>query len=60
MITAVALAGYAVLVGVAVPPRLARAQWPVRAPAVAVLVWQGLMATFVIATALAVYHLVLI
>ncbi|MFK0112128.1 M56 family metallopeptidase [Streptomyces sp. NPDC091217] len=59
MITAVALAGYAVLLGAAIPPRLARARWAHRAPAVAVLAWQGLMATFVVATALAVYHLVL-
>jgi len=59
MITAVGLAGYAVLVGAVVPPLLARARWTHRAPAVAVLAWQGLMATFVVATALAVYHLVL-
>ncbi|MFF4905826.1 M56 family metallopeptidase [Streptomyces sp. NPDC001260] len=58
MITAVGLAGYAVLVGAAVPPLLARARWAHRAPGVAVLAWQGLMATFVVATALAVYHLV--
>ena len=58
MITAVGLAGYAGLVGVAVPPLLARARWAHRAPGVAVLAWQGLMVTFVVATALAVYHLV--
>ncbi|MGW4206264.1 M56 family metallopeptidase, partial [Streptomyces sp. NPDC004726] len=59
MITAVALAGYAVLVGVAVPYVLARARWAHRAPTVAVLAWQGLTLTFVVATALAVYHVVL-
>ncbi|GHE10255.1 M56 family metallopeptidase [Streptomyces alanosinicus] len=57
MITAVGLAGYAVLVGVTVPPRLARARWAHRAPGLAVLAWQGLMATFVVAGALSVYHL---
>lgn len=59
MITAVALAGYAVLVGAAAPVFLSRARWPHRAPVLAVLAWQGLMATFVVATALSVYHLVL-
>ncbi|MFK4268659.1 M56 family metallopeptidase [Streptomyces milbemycinicus] len=59
MITAVALAGYAVLVSAAVPPLLSRARWPHRTPVTAVLAWQGLMATFVVATALAVYHLVM-
>ncbi|GAA3807405.1 M56 family metallopeptidase [Streptomyces phyllanthi] len=56
MITAVVLAGYAVLVGAAVPPLLSRASWTHRAPALAVLAWQGLMATFVVAGVLAVYH----
>jgi Zn-dependent protease with chaperone function len=60
MITAAVLAGYAVLVGAALPPLLAGASWAHRAPAVAVLVWQGLMVTFVVATVLAVYHLVLV
>ncbi|GGN27109.1 M56 family metallopeptidase [Streptomyces fuscichromogenes] len=59
MITAVGLAGYAVLVGVVAPSLLARARWAYRAPAAAVLAWQGLMVTFVVATALAVYHLVI-
>ncbi|KAF5990712.1 M56 family metallopeptidase [Streptomyces sp. WAC00263] len=59
MITAVALAAYAVLVGVAVPSVLTRATWPHRAPVLAVLAWQGLMVTFVVATALSVYHLAL-
>ncbi|MFJ9706055.1 M56 family metallopeptidase [Streptomyces sp. NPDC101234] len=58
MITAAGLAGYAVLVGVVVPPLLARAPWAHRAPAAAVLAWQGLMVTFVVATALSVYHVV--
>ncbi|MFI0774132.1 M56 family metallopeptidase [Streptomyces sp. NPDC021212] len=59
MITAVALAGYAALVGAAMPPLLSRARWPHRAPVLAALAWQGLMVTFVVATALTVYHLVL-
>ncbi|MBI0293208.1 M56 family metallopeptidase [Streptomyces sp. PRKS01-29] len=59
MITAVALAGYAALVGAAVPPLLSRARWPHRAPVGAIFAWQGLMATFVVATALTVYHVVL-
>ncbi|MEV5956783.1 M56 family metallopeptidase [Streptomyces sp. NPDC051987] len=58
MITAAGLAGYAVLVGVVVPSLLARAAWVHRAPAAAVLAWQGLMVTFVVATALSVYHVV--
>lgn len=60
MITAVGMAGYAVLMGVVVPPLLARARWAHRAPGVAVLAWQGLMITFVVATADAAYHLVLV
>lgn len=59
MITAVALAAYAALTGTVAPVLLARARWAHRVPAAAVLAWQGLMATFVIAAALAVYHLVL-
>lgn len=59
MITSVVLAAYAILAGVALPRLLVRAMWPHRAPAVAILAWQGLMATFVIASAAAVYHLVL-
>ncbi|MFI2213984.1 M56 family metallopeptidase [Streptomyces sp. NPDC020141] len=58
MITAAALAGYALLVGAVVPYGLVRAGWPHRAPAVAVLAWQGLSLTFVVAAALAAYHLV--
>ncbi|MEU2334683.1 M56 family metallopeptidase [Streptomyces sp. NPDC013172] len=58
MITAAGLAGYAVLVGAVVPPLLARAPWAHRAPAAAVLAWQGLMVAFVVATALSVYHIV--
>lgn len=58
MTAAVALAGYALLAGVVVPAVLSRARWPHRAPAVGVLAWQGLMVTFVVSTALAVYHLV--
>ncbi|MFD5752136.1 M56 family metallopeptidase [Streptomyces sp. NPDC127033] len=59
MIAAVALTGYAVLVGAVAPYGLARARWAHRAPAVAVLAWQGLMVTFVVSVALAAYHLVL-
>ncbi|MFF0051695.1 M56 family metallopeptidase [Streptomyces sp. NPDC005498] len=59
MITAVVLAGYAGLVGATVPAVLSRARWPHRAPIIAVLAWQGLMVTFVVATALAVSHMVL-
>ncbi|MEE1735881.1 M56 family metallopeptidase [Streptomyces sp. BE147] len=58
MSAAVVLAGYALLAGVVVPAVLSRARWPHRAPAAAVLAWQGLMVTFVVSTALAVYHLV--
>ncbi|MCQ9133021.1 M56 family metallopeptidase [Streptomyces hilarionis] len=57
MIEAVALAAYAALVSAAAPPLLARARWAHRAPATAVLAWLGLMVTFVITVALAVYHL---
>jgi Zn-dependent protease with chaperone function len=59
MITAVVLATYATLAGALVPPLLARARWAHRVPVAAVLAWQGLMASFVIATALALYHLLL-
>ncbi|MEU0170577.1 M56 family metallopeptidase [Streptomyces iakyrus] len=60
MITAVALAGYATVVGAVLPSLLSRARWAHRAPVLAVLAWQGLMVTFVVAATLAVYHLVLI
>ncbi|MFE9443073.1 M56 family metallopeptidase [Streptomyces sp. NPDC006602] len=56
MIPAVVLAGYAILVGVTVPSLLSRARWPHRAPVLAVFVWHGLMATFVVTTALSVHH----
>ncbi|WP_434594123.1 M56 family metallopeptidase [Streptomyces sp. A5-4] len=59
MITAVVLAGYAILVGAAAPYALSRARWAHRAPIVGVLAWLGLMVTFVVSTALALYHLVL-
>ncbi|MFD0508805.1 hypothetical protein ACFQ0G_50255 [Streptomyces chiangmaiensis] len=59
MITAVVLAGYAALMGAAVPPLLARAHWAHRAPTAAVFAWQGLMVTFVVTAALSVHHLVL-
>nr|WP_206438968.1 M56 family metallopeptidase [Streptomyces scabichelini] len=38
---------------------MVRARWPHRLPAIAVLTWQGLSLTFVMATALALYHLAL-
>ncbi|CAM5243404.1 M56 family metallopeptidase [Streptomyces aurantiogriseus] len=59
MSTAAVLAGYAVVAGALVPSLLSRAKWAHRAPVLAVLAWQGLMVTFVVATVLAVYHLLL-
>ncbi|MEO3972326.1 M56 family metallopeptidase [Streptomyces sp. CAU 1734] len=59
MITAVALAGYALLLGAVVPYALARARWAHRAPVAALLAWQGLTLAFVVTAALAAYHLVL-
>ncbi|WP_420000075.1 hypothetical protein [Streptomyces boninensis] len=56
---ALVLAAYAALAGAAAPYALARARWAHRMPKVAVLAWQGLMATFVVSTALAVHRLVL-
>ncbi|MFI6287805.1 M56 family metallopeptidase [Streptomyces sp. NPDC051018] len=60
MIPALTLAVYALMAGVAVPYALARSRWAHRAPTVAVLAWQGLTLTFVVAAALAVYHVVLV
>lgn len=60
MTTVLVLAAYAALAGAVAPYALARAQWTHRSPRVAVLAWQGLVATFLVATALAVYHLVLV
>ncbi|MGK5447318.1 M56 family metallopeptidase [Streptomyces radiopugnans] len=59
MTAVLVLAAYALLVGVAVPYILARARWTHRAPRLAVLVWYGLMATFVVTVALALYHVAL-
>jgi hypothetical protein len=59
MTTTLVLGGYALLVGAAAPYALVRARWAHRAPRLAVLAWQGLMVTFVVTTALSVYHLVL-
>ncbi|MFJ8108090.1 M56 family metallopeptidase [Streptomyces sp. NPDC096132] len=59
MSAAAVLAGYAVVVGALAPSLLCRAKWAHRAPALAVLAWQGLMASFLVATVLAVYHLLL-
>ncbi|WP_030755302.1 M56 family metallopeptidase [Streptomyces sp. NRRL F-5135] len=59
MITTVVLAVYAFLAGAVVPAPLSRARWTHRSPVLSVLAWQGLMVTFVVATMLAVYHLVL-
>ncbi|AXK34403.1 M56 family peptidase [Streptomyces armeniacus] len=58
MTSALALAAYAVLVGVLAPYAVTRARWPHRTPAAAVFVWHGLMVTFVVTTALAAYHLI--
>ncbi|MEV6110592.1 M56 family metallopeptidase [Streptomyces sp. NPDC051940] len=60
MITALALAVYAALAGVAAPYGLARARWAHQAPRIAVLAWLGLMATFVVAASSAVYHVMLV
>ncbi|AUG80680.1 hypothetical protein CFP65_6008 [Kitasatospora sp. MMS16-BH015] len=57
MIGSLVLAGYAALIGCAVPGRLARAAWVERAPRIAVLLWQALMVSFVVSLALAWYHL---
>ncbi|MER5640234.1 M56 family metallopeptidase [Kitasatospora sp. NPDC002227] len=57
MIGSLALAGYAALIGCAVPGRLARARWVQRAPRTAVVLWQALMVSFVVSLALAWYHL---
>lgn len=56
MIGSLVLAGYAAIVGFAVPPWLARARWPLRAPRTAILLWQALTASFIISVALAWYH----
>ncbi|MFG2822975.1 M56 family metallopeptidase [Kitasatospora sp. NPDC048365] len=53
-----ALVGFALVVGFAAPGLLRRAHWPQRAPGVAVLVWLGLMLSFVTSLALAAHHLV--
>ncbi|GLF95393.1 M56 family metallopeptidase [Streptomyces yaizuensis] len=52
--TALKLGGYALLVGVAAPWALVRARWAHRAPAAALLAWQTLIVSFVVAVALAV------
>ncbi|WP_460060645.1 M56 family metallopeptidase [Streptomyces sp. YKOK-I1] len=57
MSTAAVLIGYAAVVGAVAPSLLARAAWAHRAPALAVLAWQGLMVTFVFTAMLAAYHL---
>ncbi|MFP8959012.1 M56 family metallopeptidase [Streptomyces nanhaiensis] len=57
--TAALLAGYAFLVGVGAPYALARARWAHHAPRLAVLVWHGLMVTFVVTVALVLYHVTL-
>lgn len=59
MITAAVLGVYAALVGVAAPYALVRARWTHYAPAPAILVWLGLMTTFILTTALALHHLFL-
>ncbi|MFD7640809.1 M56 family metallopeptidase [Kitasatospora sp. NPDC059795] len=57
MTAALALLGYALLVGVLAPLPLARAHWTHRAPRLAVALWQGLALSFVTALVLAVHHL---
>ncbi|MFJ1751743.1 M56 family metallopeptidase [Kitasatospora sp. NPDC088134] len=57
MTAALALFGYAALVGLLAPRSLARAHWPHRAPRLAVALWQGLALSFVTALVLAVHHL---
>ncbi|MER5770887.1 M56 family metallopeptidase [Streptomyces sp. NPDC001985] len=59
MSTVLASAGYALLAGAVAPYALVRAGWTHRAPAAAVLAWQALALSFVVATALAVCHLLL-
>lgn len=51
------LLGYTAVVGLLAPRLLVRAAWPHRAPALAVAVWQALMAAFVIGAALTAYNL---
>ncbi|MFE7588525.1 M56 family metallopeptidase [Kitasatospora sp. NPDC057512] len=57
MIGPLVLAGYSVLIGCLVPFLLARAQWPLRSPRTALLLWQALMVSFVVSVALTWYHL---
>ncbi|MGW3863751.1 M56 family metallopeptidase [Streptomyces sp. NPDC005047] len=57
MNAAPALIGYMATVGIVAPPLMLRSNWPHRAPALAVLVWQALALSFSIAAALAAYHL---
>lgn len=56
MIGSLVLGAYAAIVGGVVPSWLDRARWPLRAPKTAILLWQALMASFVISVALAWYH----
>ncbi|MFD8598559.1 M56 family metallopeptidase [Kitasatospora sp. NPDC059646] len=57
MTAALALLGYALLVGVLAPLPLARARWTHRAPRLAVALWQGLTLSFLTALVLAAHHL---
>ncbi|MEV4556825.1 M56 family metallopeptidase [Kitasatospora sp. NPDC049285] len=57
MIAALALLGYALVVGVLAPLPLARAGWTHRAPRLAVALWQGLALSFLTALVLAAHHL---
>ncbi|MFF0725410.1 M56 family metallopeptidase [Streptomyces sp. NPDC004134] len=59
MTTVLALAAYAALAGAVAPYALAGARWAYRAPKAAVVVWQGLMAAFVVTAASAVHQLAL-
>jgi len=58
MIAIAVLLAYAMLVGLALPHVLARARWTQRAPGLAVLVWQGLLLSFVSSVVLLAHHVV--
>jgi len=58
VITIAVLLAYAVLVGLALPHALVRAGWTQRAPGLAVLVWQGLLLSFVSSLVLLTHHVV--
>ncbi|MFE7766049.1 M56 family metallopeptidase [Streptomyces sp. NPDC057438] len=57
MNAALALGAYTLLVGFVAPFLLLRADWPHRAPALALAVWHTLALSFALGTALTAYHL---